>query len=196
MKPTLLLVLGEVLLGSSEDTLVEAVVLEVVINLVSDDLVNTRELLLEESDDLINGDNIVGKSVALVHEPSPVRVAVGLNLFDLGPAVGARLLALTLITEGKDKIVLELTEVLGGPLLLFLEGEDLLLGLLDVSDGVVTSSDLGVLEVPHGFVQMLLEDVKLAEDSVNKGLGLSLVSSTVELLKLEGFVVINMVITN
>ncbi len=99
-------------MGSAEDTLVKAVVLEVVIDLVSDDLVNTRELLLEDSDDLINNDNIVGESVALIHEPSPVSIAIVLNLLDLGLTVSACLLALLLITNGEDKIVLELTKIL------------------------------------------------------------------------------------
>ncbi len=107
-------------MGSAEDTLVKAVVLEVVIDLVSDDLVNTRELLLEDSDNLINKDNIVSESVALIHEPSPMSITVSLNLLDLGLAVTACLLALLLIANGEDKIVLKLTKIFLGPLLLLL----------------------------------------------------------------------------
>ncbi len=43
---------------------------------------------------------------------------------------------------------------------------------------------------------MLLEDIELLEDAVDKRLGLSLLSSALKFVKLEGLVVVKMIGTN
>lgn len=162
-------VVVEVLLSSTESSLVKSLVFEVVDNLGSDDFINTGELLKEDLDNFLNNEDIISESITLDHIPGTVSFTVSNHLFEGGNTVVPGLFTLLLIRESKDKIVLKLGKIDGASFFLSLELESFLFGLLDIPNGVTSGTDLVLDEVLHGVVKMLFENIKSFHDSVNNG---------------------------
>jgi len=185
--------------GVSEHTLGESWVINdgnLIILLVSDDVIDTLELLEEDGDDLINNLDVISESIDLRHVPVSVLLELNLSLLDGGNGVLPGLVGSVLHLLGKDDIVLELSGISLISVELDLEDVGLFLRFLDEGDGVSSGSDLSLDEVIHGGLEVDNELIESDHELANDG-GLGVVSGgNLGLKDLSTSLVINVVVTD
>jgi hypothetical protein len=183
----------------SEHTLGESLVINdtsLIILLVSDDVINTLELLEEDGDNLINDLDVISESIDLRHVPVSVLLELNLSLLNSSDGVLPSLLSLSFHLLGKDEIVLELGGISGVSVEFDLEDVGLFLRFLDEGDGVSTGSDLSLDKVIHGGLEVDNELIESDHKLTNDGL-LGVISLVGHLLKFLGFsLVINVIVTD
>jgi len=185
--------------GVSEHTLRESWVINdgnLIILLVSDDVIDTLELLEEDGDDLIDNLDVISESLDLRHVPVSVLLELNLSLLDGGNGVLPGLVGSVLHLLGKDDIVLELSGISLISVELDLEDVGLFLRFLDEGDGVSSGSDLSLDEVIHGGLEVDNELIESDHELANDG-GLGVVSGgNLGLKDLSTSLVINVVVTD
>jgi hypothetical protein len=164
--------------------------------LVSDDVINTLELLEEDGDDLINNFDVISESVDLRHVPISVLLELNLSLLNGGNGVFPGLFSLSFHVKGEDDVVLELGGIGLITVKFDLEDVGLFLRFLDEGDGVSSGSDLGGDEIFHGSLKMDNELVESDHKLLDDGL-LGVVSLISHLLNdLGASLVINVIVTD
>jgi len=153
-------ILTRMLLSVSENTLAESLIINnayVVILLVSDDVINTFELLEENSDNLIDHFDVISESIDLSHVELFVGFKIGFGILDSLDSHFPGDLRVLLVLVSENDIGFELHSVGLISLKFDLKNVDLFLRLLDEVDGVSTGSDLRSDEIVHGEFEMVRE---------------------------------------
>lgn len=166
-------VLTSISVSVSEHTVRETWVInngDLVVLLVSDDVINTLEFLEEDGDNLINNFDVISESVNFLHVEVSVLFELNLCLFNGGDRIFPGSLSSHFHVLGEDEIVLKLGSISGVSVEFDLEDVGLFLRFLDEGDGVTSGSDLSLDEVIHGGFEVDNELIESDHKLTNDGL--------------------------
>lgn len=161
---------SSILLGNTfEDSISESSVIdnsELVIFLVSDDVINTHKFLFEDKDNFVNSFNITSKSFNFGHVEYSVSFKNSFFMFNGSNGVFPGLEGFDFIFLSKNEIVFKFGSISGFDVEVHLEDMDFFFRFLDEIDSISTGSDFSSNEGFEGSFEFNFKFIKSSEKFV------------------------------